>query len=220
MSLYLGTNWWISLQGVPGIFAHLINNLPAMHSTLVLVCIKHLPVPRVPKEERILLRRVGPPAYRMYRCAVRYGYNDGSDSDLETLLVSSLEEFIRAEAVGALDLALASNAANDNNHNIKIEDYPSGGSLVTGAHRRSNGHDNEVDAKVQSEIEHLHQDKESGVVYVLGHTNLRCRQDSSFLRKFIIDDFYGFLRRNSRSSSDTLEIPHTNLLQVGMVHYI
>lgn len=80
-------------QGVPGIFAHLINNVPAMHSTLVFICIKHLPVPRVPQEERILLRRVGPPAYHMYRCAVPYGYKDGSgdgSEQLEQLLMGSL----------------------------------------------------------------------------------------------------------------------------------
>lgn len=197
-----------------------------MHSTLVLVCVKHLPVPRVPKDERILLRRVGPPAYRMYRCAVRYGYNDNDDSDLEALLVSSLEEFLRAEAAGALHLELASNPASTDNsyHKATIEDYPSGGSLVTGIHehRRSADSvlDSEIDARVRGEVEHLRRDKESGVVYVLGHTNLRCKRESSFFRKFIIDDYYGFLRRNSRSSSDTLEVPHTTLLQVGMVHYI
>lgn len=196
-------------QGVPQIFGHLINNLPAMHSTLVLVCVKHLPVPRVPHEERILLRRVGPPAYNMYRCAVRYGYNDSGDNDFETLLMSSLEEFIRAEAAGALDLQLAAGGSNENS--------VLGGSLVTGgAHSTTS----EIDARAQGQIEHLRHARESGIVYVLGHTNLKCKETSSVLRKFVINDLYGFLRRNSRSSSDSLEVPHTNLLQVGMVRYI
>jgi KUP system potassium uptake protein len=196
-------------QGVPEIFGHLINNLPAMHSTLVLVCVKHLPVPRVPHEERILLRRVGPPAYHMYRCAVRYGYNDSGDNDFETLLMSSLEEFIRAEAAGALDLQLAANGSNENS--------VLGGSLVTGG---ANSITSEIDARAQGQIEHLRHARESGIVYVLGHTNLKCKETSSVLRKFVINDLYGFLRRNSRSSSDSLDVPHTNLLQVGMVRYI
>lgn len=189
-----------------------------MHSTLVLVCIKQLPVPTVPTEERILLRRVGPPEYRMYRCAVRYGYKDKNkgDRDLEELLIGSLEEFIRAEAAGALHLELASNPANDTNKALGKE----GGSLVTG-HRRSGGIiDSEVNARVRSEIQHLHQAKQNGVVYILGETKLRCRRDSNFFRKFIIDDFYGVLRRNSRSTSDAFDIPHTSLLQVGVLHYI
>jgi KUP system potassium uptake protein len=205
-------------QGVPGIFAHLITNLPAMHSTLVLVCIKQLPVPTVPTEERILLRRVGPPEYRMYRCAVRYGYKDKNkgDRDLEELLIGSLEEFIRAEAAGALHLELASNPANDTNRAVGKE----GGSLVTGHRRSGEIMDSEVNARARSEIQHLHQAKQNGVVYILGETKLRCRRDSNFFRKFIIDDFYGVLRRNSRSSSDAFDIPHTSLLQVGVVHYI
>jgi hypothetical protein len=39
-------------------------------------------------------------------------------------------------------------------------------------------------------------------------------------RKFVINKFYSFLRRNNRSSNDTFDIPHTNLLHVGVVHYI
>ena len=208
---------------MPGIFAHLITNLPAMHSTLVLVCIKHLPVPTVLPEERILLRRVGPPEYRMYRCAVRYGYKDQNKGDLEELLMSGLEEFIRAEDAGALRLELASIPATAASLDV---DRPNreGGSLVTGAHgpahRSGDIIDAAVDARVQGEIQQLHQARQHGVVYILGHTNLRCKRESNFFRKFIIDDCYGFLRRNSRSSSDTLDVPLTSRLEVGMVHYI
>lgn len=213
---------YTELPQVPGIFGHLISNLPAMHSTLILVCIKNLPMPTVPAEERILLRRVGPPAYRMYRCAVRYGYkdDDGRGAELEDELMSSLEEFLRAEAAGALQLELASNPANEDCR--ALEDYQAGGSLVTGAHDkgRKTDHDIEIDSRAQRKIEGLQQARQNGVIYILGHTNLRCKSESNFLRKFIIDDYYGFLRRNCRSIIDTFDIPHTNLLQVGMVHYI
>jgi KUP system potassium uptake protein len=40
-------------QGVPAIFAHFMRNLPAIHSVLVFVCVKYLPVNTIPAEERI-----------------------------------------------------------------------------------------------------------------------------------------------------------------------
>jgi KUP system potassium uptake protein len=71
-------------QGVPAIFSHIITNLPAIHSTLVFVCIRHIAVSTVPEEERILIRRLGPRQHRLFRCAARYGYTDhvyGPESD-------------------------------------------------------------------------------------------------------------------------------------------
>jgi len=59
-------------HGVPPLFSHFITNLPAIHSTLVFVCIKYLPVATVTQEERFLIRRIGPRSYSMYRCAARY----------------------------------------------------------------------------------------------------------------------------------------------------
>ena len=100
---------------------------------------------------------------------------------------------------------------------------PSSGSLVTGAQniRVWGGHqESEMDSRAQNEIEHLRQAKQHGVVYLLGKTNLRCKLDSGFVHKFVIDVFYGFLRCNSRSSTDAFNIPHHCLSQVGMVHYI
>jgi KUP system potassium uptake protein len=39
-------------QGVPTIFAHFIRNLPAMHSVLVFICVRYLPVNTVAAGER------------------------------------------------------------------------------------------------------------------------------------------------------------------------
>ncbi|KAL2612180.1 hypothetical protein R1flu_023872 [Riccia fluitans] len=91
-------------QGVPTIFSHLISNLPAMHEILVFVCIKNLPVPNVLDEERFLIRRIGPKQFRMFRCAVRYGYRDLDARDttvheeFEKQLTESLANFLRTES--------------------------------------------------------------------------------------------------------------------------
>ncbi|XP_009626757.1 potassium transporter 4-like isoform X1 [Nicotiana tomentosiformis] len=89
------------VTGVPPIFSHFVTNLPAFHNVLVFVCVKSVPVPHVSSDERFLIGRVGPRAYRMYRCIVRYGYKDAQqdDGNFEDLLIQSLAEFIQMEAV-------------------------------------------------------------------------------------------------------------------------
>ncbi|PIA37728.1 hypothetical protein AQUCO_03000338v1 [Aquilegia coerulea] len=62
-------------SGVPHIFSHFITNLPAIHSVVVFVCVKYLPVYTVPQEERFLVKRIGPKNFHMFRCVARV--NDG-----------------------------------------------------------------------------------------------------------------------------------------------
>ncbi|KAL5197541.1 hypothetical protein ABZP36_001053 [Zizania latifolia] len=88
------------VTGVPSIFSHFVTNLPAFHQVLVFVCVKSIPVPFVPADERYLIGRIGPREYRMYRCIVRYGYKDvqKDDENFETHLVMSIAKFIQMEA--------------------------------------------------------------------------------------------------------------------------
>jgi KUP system potassium uptake protein len=48
------------VQGIPPIFKHYVANVPAIHSTLIFISIKSLPISKVPVEERFLFRRVQP----------------------------------------------------------------------------------------------------------------------------------------------------------------
>ncbi|KAL5226879.1 hypothetical protein ABZP36_015144 [Zizania latifolia] len=88
------------VTGVPSIFSHFVTNLPAFHEVLVFLCVKSVPVPYVPPDERYLVGRIGPRAYRMYRCIVRYGYKDvqRDDDNFENMLVMSIAKFIMMEA--------------------------------------------------------------------------------------------------------------------------
>uniref|UniRef100_A0A0D9V9Z1 Potassium transporter n=1 Tax=Leersia perrieri TaxID=77586 RepID=A0A0D9V9Z1_9ORYZ len=91
------------VTGVPSIFKHFTENLPAFHEVLVFLCVKSVPVPYVPPDERYLVGRIGPRVYRMYRCIVRYGYKDvqRDDENFENMLVMSIARFIMMEAEDA-----------------------------------------------------------------------------------------------------------------------
>lgn len=88
-------------SGVPHIFSHFITNLPAIHSVVVLECVKNLPVYTVPEEERFLVKRFGPKNFDMFRCVAKYGYGDlhKKDDDFEKRLLESLFFFARLESM-------------------------------------------------------------------------------------------------------------------------
>ncbi|KAK2992001.1 hypothetical protein RJ640_014862 [Escallonia rubra] len=87
------------VQGISPIFSHYGSNVPALHSVLVFVSIKSLPISRVPTEERFLFRRVEPYELAVFGCIVRYGNKDDrarkESETLEVLLANQLKEFIR-----------------------------------------------------------------------------------------------------------------------------
>ncbi|XP_073045632.1 potassium transporter 7-like isoform X2 [Primulina eburnea] len=88
-------------KGVPAIFGHFLTSLPAVHSMIIFVCIKYVPVSVVPQNERFLFRRVCLKSYHMFRCIARYGYKDvrkENHQTFEQLLIESLEKFISREA--------------------------------------------------------------------------------------------------------------------------
>ncbi|KAH9329613.1 hypothetical protein KI387_001721 [Taxus chinensis] len=235
--------------GVPAVFGHFVTNLPAFHQVLVFVCIKSVEVPRVPAAEHYLIGRIGPKEYRMFRCIVRYGYKDvrHDNYNFENQLILKIAEFIRKENE---DAEVTYNSETLNNTQMMVVGMPAESvmKMVVSdkeeeAHSplvRSPGRLSPVDASlpkkkkvrfqlpkspdlspdVRDELGELVEAKEAGVAHVLGHTYLRAKESSSLLKKFTINIAYTFLRRNCRGPSVTLGIPHTSLLEVGMIYYV
>ncbi|XP_072960463.1 potassium transporter 5 isoform X1 [Typha angustifolia] len=87
------------VQGIPPIFEHYVANVPALHSVLIFVSIKSLPISRVPTEERFLFRRVGSRDSFVFRCVARYGYKDARNEkeQFDKMLVERLKEYMKEE---------------------------------------------------------------------------------------------------------------------------
>ncbi|XP_024544122.1 putative potassium transporter 12 isoform X2 [Selaginella moellendorffii] len=214
------------VHGVPGIFHRFITYLPAIHSVLVFVCIRYVPVATVPRDERIVVRRIGPKSYHMYRCIVRYGYRDMRTETawlFEQLLVECLENFIRREArEEALERA-ENAAAAANNESLctplllrRVESGEFEEDLMVA------DNDEEAGSSVSEDdsLALLRKCRETGIVYLLGHGDVRARKDSFFLKKLVINYFYAFLRRNCKQRAETLNIPPGQLLRIGMTYFV
>ncbi|XP_077223599.1 potassium transporter 7-like [Tasmannia lanceolata] len=81
-------------------------------------------------------------------------------------------------------------------------------------------HEEYMDPQVKEELMELVEAKHAGVAYVMGHSYIKARKNSSFLKKFVIDVAYSFLRKNCRGPAVALNIPHISLIEVGMIYYV
>ncbi|CAN0925504.1 Putative potassium transporter 12 [Linum grandiflorum] len=230
------------VTGVPSIFGQFLLSLPAIQSTIVFVCIKYVPVPVVPQEERFLFRRVCPQDYHMFRCVARYGYKDvrkEHHQSFEQLLVESLEKFLRKEAQ---DLALEKDLINnfDEMDSISVESAsaapiddenlrtpllmnndeagpsdPLGRTLLPSSVMSS-----DEDPSLEYELSALREAMDSGFTYLLAHGDVRAKKESFFLKKLVINYLYAFLRKNCRAGAANLKVPHMNILRVRMTYMV
>ncbi|XP_034685174.1 putative potassium transporter 12 [Vitis riparia] len=233
------------VQGVPSIFGQFLLSLPAIHSTVVFVCIKYVPIPVVPQEERFLFRRVCPRDYHMFRCVARYGYTDIRKEDhhsFEQLLVESLEKFLRRESQ---DLALESNLNELDFDSVSVRSRDSdtagddlriplmwdqrlgeageAGTSLSGETTSglpSSVMPSDEDPSLEYELSALKEAMNSGFTYLLGHGDVRAKKNSWFIKKLAINYFYAFLRRNCRAGTANLRVPHMNIMQVGMTYMV
>ncbi|XP_031120731.1 potassium transporter 5-like [Ipomoea triloba] len=188
------------VHGIPPIFKHYVENVPALHSVLVFVSIKSLPISKVPVEERFLFRRVEPREMCVFRCVVRYGYTDvrNEEEPFERLLVERLKEFVRDDIVFR---ALTNNKEGDER---------------SGEISNSKGED--VEGLSQRDIEVVDRAWRSGVVHLVGEQEVVAGKGAGIANKLLINYVYNFLKRNLRQSYKVFDIPQKRMLKVGMTY--
>lgn len=204
------------VSGVPAVFGHFVTNLPAFHQVLVLLCVKSVQVPYVSENERLLISRVGPKEYGMFRCIVRYGYKDlqQENYNFENRLVSGIIQFVETEEDCVLKPTPTMRALLDSNQ----EDSLFHSSCDLQAMKSENGHlENSINKEETLQIVKA---KESGIAHILGHSYAKSKKSSTILKKLAIDVVYAFLSKNCRGPDVILNVPPTSLLEVGMVYNV
>ncbi|KAK4488844.1 hypothetical protein RD792_004634 [Penstemon davidsonii] len=237
------------VSGIPAIFSHFVTNLPAFHQVLIFLCVKSVPIPHVKNEERFLVGHIGPREYHMYRCIVRYGYRDAHKDDIqfENDLVCSVAEYIRTGKGGLTDGVRDSGKQSEemfvvgtpSTHLDGIQLCEENGSneemVGTSEVRELKSprvakprkrvrfvipESTKIDKGSREELKELMEAREAGIAYILGHSYVRAKQGSSFMKKMVINFGYDFLRRNSRAPTYALSVPHASTLEVGMVYHV
>ncbi|XP_030945518.1 potassium transporter 5-like [Quercus lobata] len=190
------------VQGIPPIFKHYVENVPALQSVLVFISVKSLPISKVPVKERFLFRQVEPKELYVFRCVVRYGYMDvqNEQEPFEKVLIENLKEFIKE------NLWVSKKGLNNNVENI--EDTLDGRHLQEDMHSES----------FEREIETVDKAWHAGIVHFIGETEVVAGKGAGIGKRIVIDYAYTFLNRNLRESDEVLDIPHKRMLKVGMTY--
>lgn len=210
------------LSGIPPMFSHFITNFPAFHQVLIFVTYQYLTVPRVSANQQFTVSRIGPPEFRFYRCIVRFGYKDARKDThaFESHMIETVAKFLQRHS----DDGDAGAFGGEMTVNRQEPSWP----VDDVALRLENGAADEASQKTvrfrgvvcSQELEDLEEAREAGMAYMIGNTCVLARETSSYVKKFVINIVYGFLRQNCRRPSTALGVPHTSLIEVGMVYHV
>ncbi|KAG6556611.1 hypothetical protein Mapa_001552 [Marchantia paleacea] len=227
-------------SGIPPTFSHFISNIPAIHQVMVFICIKYVPVTSVLPDERFYMKPLA--VKNFYQCVVRYGYNETpcAGEAFDDRLVSKIAELIKQDKYwqtagvsksssrGTMSPPVETKVSSSTSEIVHLAKFAAGPPSTRPPRtyiQLSPSSPHSITVKTQAEVineelKYLYGAKESGVVYVIGCTEVQAKPGSSWSKRFIIDILYCVLRKNSRSSVIMLNIPTTRLIEVGMIYDI
>ncbi|RDX60800.1 Potassium transporter 5, partial [Mucuna pruriens] len=191
------------VQGIPPIFKHHVANIPVLHSVVVFVSIKSLPVSKVPTEERFLFRQVEHDEVNVFRCVVRYGYTDvrNEQEPFEHLLIKRLKEFVSGEFL-ASQRVLQDDKTEEKMNGDEFDRVQEGG------HKE----------RIEKEVEAIEKAVRGGVVHLIGESEVIASKGAGIRKRILIDYAYNFLKKNLRQSDKVFDIPHKRMVKVGMTY--
>lgn len=198
------------VHGIPPIFKHYVGNVPALHSVLVFVSIKSLPISKVPADERFLFRRVETEEFKVFRCVVRYGYTDirnEQEQPFETMLIEKLKEFLLDE------IWFSKRTLHNHESSGEVDD----GETEKKDHLKQVDEEKRREA-VERETEEVDEAWRAGIVHLVGENEVVAGKGAGIGKRILIDYAYNFLKRNLRQSDKVLVIPHKRMLKVGMTY--
>ncbi|KAG2664038.1 hypothetical protein I3760_16G061200 [Carya illinoinensis] len=189
------------VPGISPIFTHYVANISSLHSVLIFISIKSLPICTVPLEDRFLFKRVEPRELSIFRCIVRYGYKDAiiEWEPFKEMLTIQLKDFIRKDVFMSRlphTTNMASYESDDNEFSwLRTQEI------------------------AEREVEKVDEALNVGdIVHLMGEDEVVASKGSSFLKKLAINYAYNWLRRSVRQVNEVFMIPRNRLLKVGMTY--
>ncbi|KAL9314470.1 hypothetical protein ACSQ67_019922 [Phaseolus vulgaris] len=107
------------VQGIPPIFSHLIGSIPSIHSIVVFVSIKAIPVSGVASEERFLFRQVEPRDLKAYVQEHNYSTTEVEVSENATEQATVVESSDKREAHQLSDKIIQNQSTSPSSNSIR-----------------------------------------------------------------------------------------------------
>ena len=184
-----------------------MENVSALHSVLVFVSIKSLPISKVPIEERFIREEMM--MTLTLTLTLMYGY---TNVRFEEEPFERLKEFIREEMMMTLTLI-------HSNKNMVFGELQDG--LINGENesKESKRIDEERHHEdVDKNIEAIDRVSRASVVHLIGETKVIAKKGSRLGKKVLINVYYNILKKNLSWTNKVFNIPHKRMLKVGIIY--
>ncbi|KAK3417906.1 hypothetical protein EUGRSUZ_H03891 [Eucalyptus grandis] len=184
------------VHGISPMFTQYVTNVSSLHSIVVFVSIKSLPISKVPLEERFIFRQVEPEESGLYQCVVRYGYRDAKMERqfFEKVLIDRLKDHIQNDVAPATD-----KQGEPSDHGIAKVNEESVQKVI-----------GVLDEAIKS----------GGIMYLMGEREVIASSGSGLAKRFVINCLFNWLKRCVRQQEEVFNIPHKRLLKVGITYEV
>ncbi|KAK4543691.1 hypothetical protein LTR36_005336 [Oleoguttula mirabilis] len=176
---------------VPAVYEQWLRKFRTQMDVVVLMHMRALSQPHVEEEEKYAVSRTS--AKNVYRLTIRHGYNDHVITpDLARLVYEEVRKAIVRGAVKA---------------------PPSEESSSTGKSDKQTEAD---DAALAARLRHLDEAYNTQALYLVGKQKMRINEKYNFVKKMVLGAFL-WVRENSRTRIEQLNVPVEKLVEVGFV---
>lgn len=196
----------------PTVFVHFLQKFLAASSVIVFFHLRPLSSPTVLPEDRYTVTRCfeysdGGFSPNCFRIVIRHGYTDEVITpDLGLLVYEQLRNFvIRESATRAQRAAIAAQQNLKTPPTSTSDSRPSTPTSYTSE-----------TALVSAQLRALQHAFEAQVVYIVGKEQMRIKDGTNLLRRAVLESFL-WMRENSRSKVQSLNVETERLVEVGFV---
>lgn len=176
---------------VPAVFEQWLRKFRAQMDVVVLMHMRALSKPYVEEEEMYAVCRTS--SKNVYRLVIRHGYNDHIITpDLARVVYEQVRKAITHGGI-LLSASEKSYATENSNKSSKVND----GLLV-------------------ARLEHLDKAYAAQSLYIVGKQQMRIDSNYNFFKKNVLSAFL-WVRENTRSKIEKLNVPVEKLVEVGFV---
>lgn len=179
---------------VPAVYEQWLRKFRTQLDVVVLMHMRALSKPHVTEEEKYAVSRTS--VKNVYRLTIRHGYNDHVVTpDLARLVYEEVREAIVRGAVKASP-SEQSWAAESSDKEIEASD-----------------------AALAARLRHLDEAYATQALYLVGKQQMRINEKYNIVKKMVLGAFL-WVRENSRTRMEKLNVPVENLVEVGFVGQI
>lgn len=216
-----------SPTATPAVFLHFLTKFRSTPEVMIFFHLRPLQRPSVPPEERYAVTRCyiidklhesKVPLPNCFRIIIRHGYNDEIiTNDLGLMLYEQIRNYIIREGIEVPPEYSPEDGEQADEKDVAVKSKSI--SFAPFPHNRISARTEAEQAELAGRLAVLQTAYESQTVYMVGKEQMRINKASNFMKKIVLGIFL-FIRENTRTKVQALNVNVEKLVEVGFVKEI